>query len=94
MKDVSSFITVDWAALAKQWIAQREAVGTAEPPPMMGGAPAAPPVPPPPPPEEAAVQQHPENVTQNDMEICEDEGAENHGPGMSRETVKSQKYSA
>lgn len=38
-------IVVDWAALAKQWIAQRENVADQQPTMPMGGAP-----PPPPPP--------------------------------------------
>lgn len=66
---------VDWAALAKQWIAQREALG----PEATPGAPVGSVVPPPPPPEEDNQVQVPEGgATQNDMEICEEENAENN----------------
>ena len=66
---------MDWAALAKQWIAQREAVGTADPV-QMGGVASVAGAPPPPPPEEE-VSQVPEGASQNDMDLCEDEGTEN-----------------
>ena len=66
---------MDWAALAKQWIAQREALG----PEATPGAPVGSVVPPPPPPEEDNQVQVPEGgATQNDMEICEEENAENN----------------
>lgn len=71
---------VDWAALAKQWIAQREAVGT-EAAPVGGIAPAAP-APPPPPPEGDNQVVDPGN--QNDMEICEDEGPNNQAGFQNR----------
>ena len=68
-------VTVDWAALAKQWIAQREAVGTEAVP--VGGIAQGAPAPPPPPPE--GDNQVVEPGSQNDMEICEDEGPNNQG---------------
>ena len=60
-------IVVDWAALAKQWIAQRENVGDQQPSMPMGGAP-----PPPPPPTSGG-------TGGDDMDIEGDN--ENHLPG-------------
>lgn len=76
---------VDWAALAKQWITQRETVGPVPPMMMMMGGSdaamppldaqvAAPPPPPPPPPEEEQVSVHkPKNdQDENSMDIASD----------------------
>lgn len=61
---------MDWAALAKQWIAQKEAVGTIQQPPPQEMGPGPGPGPPPPPPPEGDGGQG------DSMDICTDGNTE------------------
>lgn len=76
-------LTVDWAALAKQWITQRETI----PPPEAAAPPAepatvTPPPPPPPPPEEESVAAQQKIEDETSMDIASDDD-ENTAPGIS-----------
>uniref|UniRef100_A0A0B7AWL5 Uncharacterized protein n=1 Tax=Arion vulgaris TaxID=1028688 RepID=A0A0B7AWL5_9EUPU len=68
---------VDWAALAKQWISQRETHGPSHlvmPPPADGPSVAPPPPPPPPPPEPEPDTAQPKHAAdENSMDIASDE---------------------